>query len=84
MSKCPLRQRRLDSQGTNKERPSTTDAAKELQSKLAAMNAERANQDTMWLDPPQQSKNTCELHKNQLPSSSEIYQCVPSSQQRVG
>lgn len=88
MSKCPLRQRRLDSQGSVNERPNSTDASKELQARLAAMNAERATQDTMWLDQqPQQTQkptNTCESHTNLSPSSSGRYQYVPSSQQRVG
>jgi len=83
MSKCPLRQRRLDSQGVVSERPSTTDASKELQARLAAMVNERSGQDRMWSDPPQQSTSTCESHTNPSPSSSGRYQYVPSSQQRA-
>lgn len=43
--------------GTTCERPINTNAAKELQEKLAKMNQERLNQDKMWDD----SANTTEV-----------------------
>jgi hypothetical protein len=53
MSACALR--RFGS-ATPYTRPVDTPAAKELNDKLAQMRSERAKQDSMWLDVPEQTK----------------------------
>jgi hypothetical protein len=54
--------------GTTCERPINSDAAKELQEKLAKMNQERLNQDKMWNDTTNTTEVKTELkpiNKNQ-------------------
>lgn len=53
MSACALR--RFGS-ATPYTRPIDTPAAKELNDKLAQMRSERAKQDSMWLDAPEQTQ----------------------------
>jgi hypothetical protein len=43
--------------GTTKERTPNTETAKELQERMAALNAERAKQDQMWNIPEKSEKS---------------------------
>ena len=51
---CPLRKYQP---GTTVERPKNTESVKELQARLASMNAERSKQDRMWEEPIQPQSN---------------------------
>jgi hypothetical protein len=51
---CPLRKWQP---GTTVERPKNTESVKELQGRLASMNAERSKQDRMWEEPAQPQSN---------------------------
>ena len=50
--------------GTTKERPTNTAASKELQERLAALNAERSNQDSMWGTQSTQSTEIKQLKQS--------------------
>jgi len=54
--------------GTTKERPTNTAASKELQERLAALNAERSNQDSMWGTQSNQSTETKQLKQSKQPN----------------
>ena len=57
--------------GTNRDsRPTNTEVSKELQAKMAAMNAERAKQDQMWNVPETSSSNTSDPKASKCTSSS--------------
>jgi hypothetical protein len=43
--------------GTTCERPTNTQASKELQERLEKMRQERSAQDTMWTDAPVENKS---------------------------
>jgi hypothetical protein len=51
MSKCGVNRWGA---GTTCEKPTNTESAKELQARIAAMNQERAKQDNMWTQVPEE------------------------------
>lgn len=61
--------------GTSCEKPSNTEAQKEMKAKLEAMRAERAKQDAAWFAPPpleesSKSNNTSSGHSHPSKASS--------------
>ena len=61
MSRCALNRW---GPGTTCERPINTEAAKELQGKIAAMKAEREKQDSIWAPLKEESEES--LKKNAI------------------
>jgi hypothetical protein len=53
--------------GTTCEKPSNTEAAKELQARIAAMQAERTKQDSIWIQEPEKESGS-KTHIKEQPS----------------
>lgn len=63
--------------GTTCERPSNSEAAKELQARIAAMSQERAKQDMMWTQSSSTSSATAS--ESSAPVSSAMAMATPAA-----
>jgi hypothetical protein len=57
--------------GTTCEKPVNTDAAREMEQRLAAMRAARESVDKMWAAVPASKPQSCEMSKCPMPKKGE-------------